>query len=511
MDLSNRNKAIIKNTIIMYIRMLILLFLSLFTARIVFNALGEVNYGIYNVVGGIIVFFSFLNSGLSNATRKYVTSEIASGTDKSRRIVFNTCVMSHIAISGIVLVLAETIGIWFVNSCLNIPEDRYFAANIVYQFSVLTAILGIMQTPFQAVIIAYEKLSIYAYFTIFDVIFKIIIIFCMQYCDIDKLILYTILMFLTSCINIFAYRIYCYKNFPLCKWLYIKNKKIFKDIFVFTGWSLFGQAAVVATNQGVSVLVNIYLTVIANAAMGISNTIINVVNGFVTNFQTAFNPQITKSYAAKDYEYLNTLILRTSKISSYLLLIMSIPIFFECENLLKIWLGQYPTFAPEFCKISLGYIYLEAISAPFWMLIYSDNRIKKYQILISSVYFLNIILSWIALASGFQAYSVMIVRVFVNIIIVIIRMIYCKFFLPNLQLNKWFIDIVIKGGVLIIITSIFTYLLKNSIHFTAPIYEIIVISAFSLIVSVIIIYTICIEERERIMIKQIIKKKINRK
>ena len=510
MAINNKNKIIAKNTMVMYLRMLILLVLSLFTARIVFNALGEVNYGIYNVVGGIIVFFSFLNSGLSAATRKYITSEIGSGTDESRRKVFNTCVMSHIAISGVVLFLAETVGLWFVNHGLNIPEERYFAANVVYQFSVLTAILGIMQTPFQAVIIAYEKLSVYAYFTIFDVVFKIVIILFMQYCDFDKLIMYSILMFLTGGITMMAYRVYCYRKFALCKWMLIKDKAVFKDIFAFTGWSLFGQAAVVATNQGVSVVVNIYASVVANAAMGVSNTIVNVVNGFVTNFQTAFNPQITKSYVAKDFDYVKSLIFRTSKISSCLLLVMAIPILFECENLLTVWLGNYPLYAPEFCCLALGYIYLEGISAPLWMLIYSDSHIKRYQIVLSSAYFLNIILSWAFLAMGCVPYVVMAVRVSVNVLLVIIRLYYARLFLPGLRVDLWLREIMGRALAAALLAFLLTYMFKGCLH-VSPLCEIFAVGSFSVVVCCFLAYLICLNRGERKLVAGVITKILFRK
>lgn len=502
------NKRILKNTLIMYLRMAILLILSLFTARIVFNTLGEINYGIYNLVGGIIIFFSFLNSGLSNATRRYVTAEIETGTDETQRSTFNLCVLSHIFISIVIFILAETIGVWFVNTQLNIPEGREFAANIVYQLSVITAIVNIMQTPFQAVIIAHERMNIYAYFTIFDVIFKLIIIVLIQYINFDKLIVYALLIFIIGIFNVSIYRIYCYRNFKMCKWMFVKNKSQLKDIFSFTGWSLFGQAAVVATNQGVSVLINIFTSVVVNAAMGVANTIVNVVNGFITNFQTAFNPAITKSYVAKDNNYLKDLLIKTSKLSSFLLLIFAIPIIFESKNLLHIWLGDYPQYSSEFCNLSLGYIYLEAISAPLWMLIYSNKNIKRYQIIISSVYFLNIILSWILLFLKYPPYNIMIVRCFVNIILVIIRLIYCKKLLPTFKIALWTKEVIFKSMIIALASSVLPFAIKNILSIP-PFISIITTTILSLIVSIPLIYTIGLTLQERQSTINILKKKLH--
>ena len=294
----------------------------------------------------------------------------------------------------------------------------------------------------------------------------------------------------------------------MCKWMFVKNKSQLKDIFSFTGWSLFGQAAVVATNQGVSVLINIFTSVVVNAAMGVANTIINVVNGFITNFQTAFNPAITKSYVAKDNNYLKDLLIKTSKLSSFLLLIFAIPIIFESKNLLHIWLGDYPQYSSEFCNLSLGYIYLEAISAPLWMLIYSNKNIKRYQIIISSVYFLNIILSWILLFLKYPPYNIMIIRCFVDIILVIIRLIYCKKLLPTFKIALWTKEVIFKSTIIALASSVLPFAIKNIISIP-PFISIITTTILSLIVSIPLIYTIGLTLQERQSTINILKKKLH--
>lgn len=489
--------------------MIIMLIISLYTARIVFNTLGEENYGIYNLVGGIIVFFSFLNGGLANATKRYITAEIGNGTEESRRLVFNTCVISHIAISVVIFLLAETIGLWFVSTQLNIPEGRETAAIVVYQLSIITAILGVMQTPFQSAIVAYEKLNIYAYYTIFDVVFKLLVIYFIQVIDFDKLIVYAILMFIVGTVNICVYRGYCYWKFPMCKWLFTRNKELFRKVFAFTGWSLFGQAAVVATNQGVSVLINIFHSVLANAAMGVANTIVNVVNQFVTNFQTAFNPQITKSYVAHETNYLISLVNRTSKLSSFLILIFLLPILFECDTLLTIWLGNYPQYATEFCVLSLGYIYIEAISSPLWMVIYSDTNIKKYQIYISSVYSLNFFLSLLLLWIGMVPYIVMIVRIIVNIALALVRLIYVKKFLPEFNVYNWLSQVFLKGMLIFAMSAIAPMLFVHFVDCNRWI-ELISVTSLSLIIMLPLMYKVGFDRREREFVSNMVLSKLHK-
>lgn len=489
--------------------MMIMLLISLYTARIVFNTLGEENYGIYNLVGGIIVFFSFLNGGLANATRRYITAEIGSGTEDSRRQIFNTCVISHMVISVIIFLLAETIGLWFVSTQLNIPGGREMAAIVVYQLSIVTAILGVMQTPFQSAIVAYEKLNIYAYYTIFDVVFKLLIIYFIQVVDFDKLIVYAILMFIAGLVNICICRAYCYWKFSMCKWCFVHNKELFRKVFAFTGWSLFGQAAVVTTNQGVSVLINVFHSVLANAAMGVANTIVNVVNQFVTNFQTAFNPQITKSYVANETNHLVSLVNRTSKLSSFLILIFLLPILFECDTLLTIWLGNYPQYATEFCVLSLGYIYIEAISAPLWMVIYSDTNIKQYQMYISSVYSLNFFLSLLLLWIGMVPYIVMIVRIIVNIALVLVRLIYIKKILPEFDVYNWLWQVLLKGIFIFMMSAIVPMLFVIFVDCNRWI-ELISVTSLSLIIMLPLIYKVGFDRREQEFISNMILSKLHK-
>lgn len=510
-DTQSKNKIIVKNTLIMYGRMLAMLFLSLFTARIVFKTLGIDNYGIYNLVGGIIVFFSFLNSALTAATKRYITTDIAKGNDKTTSKTFYNAILAHCLIALVIFILAETVGLYVVNGLLNIPADRMIAANWVYQLSVITAILGIMQSPFNAAIVAYEKMGAFAWMTIFDAVFKLLIVYLVQVLPGDILISYTVLVFVVSIMNMIIYRVYTFYLIPTTHLRYrIIDKYQLKEMFGFMGWSMLGQACVVATTQGVGVLINVYYSVAVNAAMGVSNSITNVINGFVSNFQTAFNPQIIKSYVSKEYDYLQSLMIRTSKLSSFLILIFLIPLLFESDKVLYLWLDDYPQYAQEFCIYTLVVCFIEAISAPLWMMIYAQTNIKKYQIVTSVVYSQNFIIGWIALALGATPYSVIIVRIAIFLVLTIIRLMYTKRFFPKFDYMRWLNEVVLKSliifGVASSLTGATAYFLPLGLFA-----HIVVTTLVSLMVTLPMIYMIGLSMSEKTFVLNLVNIKFLRR
>lgn len=444
-QVSDSNKKIVKNTLYMYLRMFVILIVSLFMARVVFNTLGVDNYGIYNVVGGIIVFFTFINEGLSNATRRYITVELAHGNIESQQRIFSIAIDAHTIIAFIIFLGGESIGLYFLNYVLNIPADRIFAANIVYQFFVLSAILGVMQAPFNSVIVANEKMAIYAYFSILDIIFKLLIIYLVQTIQGDKLIIYAILIFIVGVIDILIYRIYCYKRFPMCKYKRARDKGTFISMFAYMGWSLFGQGTYVLTNQGTSILINIYYNVAVNAALGVGNTIVNMVHNFISNFQVAFVPQITKLYISGNIKDLNKLVLRTSRYSSFLILIFLVPIFFESHDFLAIWLGKYPTYSIQFCNWSLICLYFESIISPLIIVINSDKDIKWYQIIISVFYTINVLLSWVFLFLGTFPYIVVQIRFVSDIFLIFIRLWMVKRKVEAFSIKQWLSEVILNS------------------------------------------------------------------
>lgn len=490
------NKRIARNTLYMYLRMLVVMVVSLFTTRINYQALGIDNYGIYNVVGSVIIFFTFINTGLTTATRRYITAELEQGDAESQRNVFNLAVWAHVLISIIVLVLGETIGLWAVNHLLNIPEGRLYAANVVYQLSVFYTILQVMQAPFTAAITANERMNIYAYLSIVEVVLKLASAYLVMVAPGDKLIIYAICICVIGFINIAINRFYCYRQFYMCRYKRPHNKGLLKEMFSYMGWNLGGQGTVVLANQGVTMLVNVFFTVAANAAMGVSNQITHIVHNFATSFQVAFHPQIIKLYVSKNYLDLNALVNRCSRISSFLVLIFMIPICFQVSNFLEIWLGDYPEYAVEFCVYTLLAVFIDATASPLWMLLSADKDIKKYQIIISVIYSFIFIGSWLALKLGFAPYSVIIVRIIVFIVGMIARLFLVKEKVATFSILGWIIEVIGKT-ILVSIIPIASCFVIELFNFDNHIVELLVKGGLSFGIVCLSVFFIGLQKNER--------------
>ena len=344
----SNTKTIAKNTIFLYIRMLVLMLVSLYTTRVLLKALGIDDYGIFNVVGGLIVMITFIQEGLMGAGRRYIMAELATGDVKSQQFMYTNVVISHFILCVIILLLGETIGLWFFSNYLNIPNGRFNAAMWVYQLSLASSLVVIMLSPFNAVIVSEEKMSAYAYFSIIDSVLKLGIVWVIMAVNVDKLIVYGFLVVGVNIVDYLMYYVYCRKKFEMCRMVRINGMDQLKDLFRYMGWTVFGLGANVMSRQGVTMLVNIYFNVAVNAAIGISNIIISAAQQFVSNFQMAFVPQLTKNYLAGNFKEVNSLVGRASRYSSFLVLVMLIPISVVISDLLEIWLGEYPAYTEDF-------------------------------------------------------------------------------------------------------------------------------------------------------------------
>lgn len=490
------NRRIAKNTLYMYIRMIVMMVISLFTTRITFRLLGVDNYGIYNIVGSIIVFFTFINQALTTATRRYITAEIVTGTPESCQNVFNIARKSHGIIAIAIFVIAEVVGLWIVNRILNIPSDRMFAANVVYQLSIISALVGIMQAPYTAAITAHEKMSIYAYYSVIEAALKLMGVLLLYVIAGDKLIIYAIIILVCSVSMQLLYRFYCKRHFPECKYLKSNDIPLLKEMFNFMGWSLFGQAAVVLTNQGVSVLVNMFFSVAANAAMGISNQITHIVSNFVNSFQTAFQPQITKLYVKRDFDELVRLTIRSSRISSYLVMFFMVPIIFQVDNFLTLWLGDYPEFAVEFCIYTLLAIYLDTIAAPFWMINYSDTKLRSYQIGSAVIFSLCFFIGWFVLRLGLPPYSVVVVRSIVMGLMIPYRLYMVRTKVSEFPIWRWVKEALINSIVTMAGPCIIMHYF-GMLHFDSVLLSFIVNCIVCVFLITVAIYTIGLHKNER--------------
>ena len=313
------NKRIAKNTFILYIRMFVMMAVSLYTSRVVLEVLGETDYGIYNIIGGVVVLFSFFNGALLQATQRFLNFELGKKNIEGLERIFCMSMNAYLILSFIFLILAETIGLWFVNTQLNIPADRMTAANWVYQFSIATFIIRLIRVPYNATIIAYERMSFFAYMSLFEVILKLLMVYLLYAIKWDKLSFFAFFYTLLPILIYFIYKLYCNKHFYITWYKRIWDGQIFRQLFSFSGWSLFGSVANLLANQGLNILVNIFHGVSVNAALGIANQISAKVTQFLTNFQMAFNPQIVKKYAAGEMNSLYKLIYSASKISYFII------------------------------------------------------------------------------------------------------------------------------------------------------------------------------------------------
>src|SRR5690554_4827200 len=340
----SNSKSIAKNTMFLYVRMILTMGISLYTSRVVLNVLGIEDYGIYSIVGGIVALFSFFNSAMSSATQRFLSYDIGNGDKKKLSQTFNSTVNIHIIIALIIIICAETIGLWFINHKLNIPEDRIEALNWIYQFSLFTFIVTVLQVPFNALLIAREHMKVYAYFSIVEVLLKLIIVYLLFILPFEKLKTYAVLVFCVALIVAILYRVYCRFNFIESKYYFYYNKSTYSDLLSFSGWSLFGNIAALARGQGSNIILNIFFGTTVNAAYGITSQVRGAVSVFVSNFQLAVNPRIVKSYAQDKLDECHKLIFQSSKISFFLLFIIVIPIIYNVTFILEIWLKNVPKY-----------------------------------------------------------------------------------------------------------------------------------------------------------------------
>ena len=423
----NSNKRILKNTVMLYIRMAVIMLVTLYTSRVVLDVLGVDDYGIYNIVGSVVVSLSFIQSALNSATLRFISYEIGKGHDGAVSKVFSMSLNIQVLFLLIILAILETIGVWFLNHVLTIPAERLFAANVAYQFSVLTFCANILRVPYNAMIISFEKMSVYAILSIVEAVLRLIIVYCLLVLNKDKLILYSILVFVVALFTNIFYIAYCRKLFTSdCTYRYEKDKTMFIQMISFSGWNLVGGITGTATHEGPNYLMNIFLGVRINAAMGIAKQVGNAIYTFTENFQTAFRPQIVKYYASGEKQILNTLIFNASKISFYLIFIIGFPILVNIDNILDWWLVDVPQYATEFCVcMLLGYM-VNAISSPLWMLAHATGDIKKYQIVISVISLLIIPAAVIILLLKMEPYWILAFQVVINILIFIYRLVFAK-------------------------------------------------------------------------------------
>ena len=416
------NKTIAKNTLFLYFRMLLVMGVSLYTSRIVLRELGVSDYGVYSLVGGFVALFGFLNSAMSTATQRYLTFDLGTGDTERLQKTFSVTLTIHLGIAGLVFLLAETIGLWYVNYVMVFPPERTYAVNVVYQFSIGAALLSIIQVPYNALIIAREQMKIYAYVSIVEVLLKLGIVFLLVFMGSDKLITYAILVFVVALVISLFYQWYCRKNYKESHYRWQWDKTYYKELVSYSGWNLFGQSANLLSTQGTGVLFNLFYGVTINAAISIANQVNTAVYGFVSNFQLAFNPQITKTYAKTQLAEHKKLLFTSSKLSLIIMSVLAGPILLFTGRILEIWLGSnLPDYVIQFVQIVLLYSLVDALSGPFWTSAYAIGHVKKYNLGISCINFLTLPIIYFLLKLGVEPYLAFLTKLGISITIQIFR------------------------------------------------------------------------------------------
>jgi len=451
------NQRIAKNTILLYIRMLFTMFISLYTSRAVLQALGVTDYGIYNVVGGIVLLFVFLNNAMTTSTQRYLSYELGKGNFDRLRNVFVTSVNIHILISLIVVILSETIGLWLFDEKMIIPHDRRIAAMWVFQLSILTCVISIMSYPYNAAIIAYEKMSAFAYISVLEALLKLAIVYLLLIGDFDRLIAYAILMALVQLFIRFCYSSYCKRHFPASSYKLYYNNGLFREMLVFAGWNLWGNIASILGNQGINILLNVFFGPTVNAARALAIHAQSAIRQFITNFQLALNPQITKSYAAGQLQDMHQLVFRSSKFSYFLLFIISLPVLIETPFILDLWLKEVPVYTILFLRLAIIGMLLEGTSNPLMTSAAATGNVKVYQSVVGSIYLLVLPISYIVLKLGCTPWSVYIVDIFVTIIAYAARLIIVSR-LIRMKLLRFFKCVLFRVFIVTVLSCIIPWL-----------------------------------------------------
>ena len=403
---SENNKRIAKNTLFLYLRMLLVMGVTLYTSRIILNTLGVEDYGIYNVVGGLASSFVFFSSSLSNATQRFLNVELGKNNLENVRKIFNLSLLIYCTIAFLVIITAEIIGIWLIQNKLVIPDGRIDAAFWCFHVVIASLAITLIGTVFDSVLIARENMKIYAYMGIFDAVGKLAIVFMLDFFTFDKLKLYSILLFAISVTSKLIPAIICFRKYPECKLKYHWDKNLFLNMFKFVGWNGFGTAVWAINEQGTNIILNMFFGPVVNAARGIAAHVNAAINNFSSNFYVAVRPQIIKSYASGDYEYFTRLIYNSSRYSFFLLLVLCLPVMLRTEYILSWWLGIVPEYTTEFIRWILLFSLVNVLTNPFWSAIQAIGKLQRYVILGSTVYLMAFPISYIFLKFGYNPVTV---------------------------------------------------------------------------------------------------------
>ena len=424
---------------------------SFYTSRLVLATLGVEDYGVFNVVGGMVVMFSFLNASMSGATSRFLTFALGKGDKEELQKTFSAALTIHILIAFFLLILAETAGLWYLENKMVIPPDRMNVARVIYQFTIVSSIVTIIQTPYNATIIAHERMNIFAYIEILNTCLKLGIVYLLIIAPYDKLILYAMLLFVVSCLIASSYRLYCIRQFQECRYRFEWNKNLIYPMLSFSGWNVLGCGAFVGTTQGINMILNLFFGIVVNAAYGVSTLVKTAIYSFVQSFQTAVNPQIIKLYAVGKINELYSLIFQNATFSFSLMWLLLLPISLHMETILHIWLVEVPEYTPLFCRLILIQSLVACVKFPFAMTIHATGKMKVFQLSSGTVLLSALPVSYFFLKAGASPHIPFYICIIASVIELIIILFLLKRWI-NLSFISLFKTVMIPLSLIVVIS-----------------------------------------------------------
>jgi len=476
---------------------------SLYTSRVILDALGVEDYGIYNVVGGVVAMFGILSGSLSTAISRFITFELAKGDLEKLKRIFSTSINIQIILIAIIVILMETIGIWFLNYKMVIPEERLFAANWVFQFSVITFAINLLSVPYNATIIAHEKMSAFAYISIVDVSLKLIVAFIITYNPFDRLVYYGLLIMIVGLINRSIYSFYSKRHFEEATYHFVFDKELMKEMFGFAGWNFIGSSSALLRDHGGNILINLFFGPTINAARGIAMQVSSAATNFVTSFTTAVNPQITKSYATGDRDYMMNLVFQSAKFSFFILLLIALPIIVSTPYVLNIWLFDVPEKSVIFVRLILVFVLSESLANPLVVLMLSSGDIRNYQLIVGGFQMLNFPITYICYKLGAPSECVFVVAICISVVCEMSRLIMLKK-LVNLPVLDFLKNVYLRVLLVAAVAVVLPLMLKN--YLQENFFSFLILTILSVISVAVSSYTIGCTEHDKMVVNNQIRK-----
>jgi Na+-driven multidrug efflux pump len=505
----NSNKIIAKNTLLLYIRMLFMMAIGLFTSRVILTALGISDMGLMSVAGSVITMFTFLNATLTSGTQRFISYAIGENNAQRLRAVFKSAMTLHLLLAIIIFFLGETLGLWYVYNKLNVEPGRFQAAMWCYQLSIISTVVGMVQLPFNSALIAHEKMNIYAYMTIFDAVFKLLAAYLIQIVCFDRLIFYSILIFAAELLSTFLYNLYCRKHFKECSFSFGYDKGIFRNMLSFSGWNTLGCLAAMGQGTGVNLIINSFCGTVVNGARGIAFQANGWVTRFVENFMVALNPQIIKSYASGDIQMMSSLVINGARFGCYLFLLLGIPLFVEIEFVLKLWLGQCPEHTVAFMRIVMIETLFKTMGTPTVTAMHATGQMKLLNITVGSILLLIVPVSYVCFRLGLSPEQVLLINIIPWIVVPFIRVFLVKKYSQGkFPVGQYLYQVVLKTTAMALLMFVPIWLFSYYMQSYTDWIRFCAIFTSSLVFSAMVIYYIGLEQKYRILLVEKLKVKI---